>query len=125
MTPPVGVPAMRFWFCSLLVLGAAAATIAADAPAPPSPEAVNAVKAVGGNVLAIAQNDPRLDVTLHLADKDVTDAVLPEVAKLPSVASLNLAKSKITDGGLAAIAGMTTLEKLHLENTGIGDAGLA
>ncbi len=71
---------MRFPFAAVLL--ASTVAVAADAPAPPNPEAVKAVKAVGGNVLAIAQNDPRLDVTLHLADKEVNDAVLVEVAKL-------------------------------------------
>lgn len=90
----------------------------------PDPQVIAAIKAVGGNVLAIAQNDPRLDVSLHLADKEVNDALLAEVAKLPNVVWLNLAGTKITDAGLQHLAGMKSLEKLHLERTNIGDAGL-
>ncbi len=75
---------MRMWHCALVVILGTGMVRAEDA-APPNPEAVAAVKALGGNVMAIAQNDPRLDVTLHLADKDVTDEVLPQVAKLQNV----------------------------------------
>ena len=107
----------------LIVLLAVHGVRAEDAP-PTNPEAVAAIKALGGNVMAIAQNDPRLDVTLHLADKDVTDAALPQVAKLTNVVWLNLARTKITDAGLAAIRDMKTVERLHLEKTAIGDAGL-
>jgi Leucine Rich repeat len=102
--------------------------LADDQPAqevPPLDEAAaQAIKDAGGNVMAIAQNDPRLDVTLHLSDQDITDEHLAIVARLTPVVWLNLAGTKITDDGLAQIAGMKTLEKLHLEKTGIGDAGL-
>lgn len=88
-------------------------------------QSTTAIKALGGSVMALAQNDPRLDVTLHLADKEVTDEALVEIAKLPGVVWLNLAGTKITDDGLKHLAGIKTLEKLHLEKTGISDAGLA
>lgn len=91
---------------------------------PEQQQAVDALKALGGNVMPIAQNDDRLDVTLHLADQDVTDEHLALVAQLPKVAWLNLAGTKITDAGLQHLAGLTTLEKLHLEKTAITDAGL-
>lgn len=100
-----------------LSLGWAHAAFADDA-------AVEAIRAVGGNVLPIAQNDPRLDVTLNLASEDITDEVLVHVAALPDVVWLNLAGTEITDAGLANIAGMATMEKLHLEKTAITDAGL-
>jgi hypothetical protein len=87
--------------------------------------AADALRKLGGNVIAVAQNDPRLDVTLNLAGDAVTDEALTHVAQLPSVIWLNLAGTKITDAGLAKIAGMKSLEKLHLEKTLIGDEGLA
>ncbi len=98
-----------------------------EPPAKPNADAVNALRALGGNVMEIAQNDPRLDVTLHLADQDVTDAHLDHVVQLggAGVVWLNLAGTKITDAGLAKLAGLKSLEKLHLEKTGITDAGLA
>jgi hypothetical protein len=98
---------------------------AADPPPKPDPAVVKALRSVGGNVMEIAQTDSRLDVTLHLADQDVTDDHLRLVAQLPNVAWLNLAGTKITDEGLAVLKTLEGLEKLHLERTGIGDAGLA
>lgn len=86
--------------------------------------AVEAIRSIGGNVMPIAQNDPRLDVTLNLSSEDVTDDMLVNVAALPDVVWLNLAGTEVTDAGLVHIAGMTTLEKLHLEKTAITDAGL-
>lgn len=124
MTHINGEVAMKLWQFVLCLTLFAPGVRAEDTPAPPNPEAVAAIKALGGNVMAIAQNDPRLDVTLHLADKDVTDDALVSVAKLTNVLWLNLARTKITDGGLAAIKDMKTLERLHLEKTSIGDAGL-
>jgi YHS domain-containing protein len=38
---------------------------------------------------------------------------------------LDLANSQISDAGLANLAGLKNLTRLHLENTGVGDAGLA
>ena len=94
----------------LILILAAQVAQAEDVP-PPNPEAVAAIKALGGNVMAIAQNDPHLDVTLHLADKEVTDEALTQVGKLSNVIWLNLARTKITDAGLASIHEMKTLEK--------------
>ncbi len=119
---------IRTLACSVAVLLSVSSAYPADDEQPLTPEqqqAVDALKALGGNVMPIAQNDDRLDVTLHLADSDVTDEHLALVATLPKVAWLNLAGTKITDAGLAQIAGLTSLEKLHLEKTGITDAGLA
>jgi len=107
-------------------LGSTWLTAAETTPAEPvSGPAVEAIRKLGGNILPIAQDDSRLDVSLNLASQDVTDTILPEVAKLPEVVWLNLAGTKITDAGLAALANMKSLEKLHLEKTAIGDAGLA
>lgn len=115
---------MTHRICGLLFGLLLAGTAVADEAPKPDPEVVKAIRALGGNVMEIAQNDSRLDVTLHLADQDVTDEHLQLVAKLPNVVWLNLAGTKITDAGLAAIKELKTLEKLHLERTGIGDAGL-
>jgi hypothetical protein len=107
------------------LMGAVLSPGSLPAQATPNPEAVAAIRKVGGNVLKISQNDPRLDVILHLAGGEVTDEVLAHVARLEGVAWLNLAGTKITNEGLAQLAELKTLEKLHLERTGIGDAGLA
>lgn len=107
----------------LLICGFLPELAAQDVP-PPNPEAVAAIKALGGNVMPIAQNDAHLDVTLHLASGDVTDDALAQVAKLDGIVWLNLAGTKVTDAGLAQLANLKSLEKLHLERTSIGDEGL-
>jgi hypothetical protein len=84
----------------------------------------DAVRKAGGAVRTIAKNVKLKEVTLHLTDKEVTDAVLVHVAGIPDVAWLNLRGTKITDAGLANVGKMKTVTRLHLELTGIGDAGL-
>jgi hypothetical protein len=115
---------MRAYITGFAVVCLCGLASAQDKPAPPNAEAVAAIKAIGGNVMPLAQNDGRLDVTLHLSDKEVKDDALAQVEKLSPVAWLNLANTEITDAGLAHLANLKTLEKLHLEKTGIGDAGL-
>src|SRR5690606_14184092 len=95
----------RSLLAAVMMLSVSTGAVADDAAAGQK-AATDALKALGGNVMPIAQNDDRLDVTLHLADKDVTDEHLALVAKLPKVAWLNLAGTKITDAGLEHLAGL-------------------
>ncbi|ADG66467.1 hypothetical protein Plim_0620 [Planctopirus limnophila DSM 3776] len=83
------------------------------------------VKSKGGQVLALAQTDARLDVSFHLSDQPVTDEQLALLPGLPEVAILNLRGTKITDAGLVHVGTLKNLLKLHLEKTAITDAGLA
>jgi hypothetical protein len=82
------------------------------------------VRKLGGHVLEIAQDDPRVEVAYHLATDKVTDAHLAPLKGLKSMVALNLRGTEITDAGLASIAGLTGLQKLHLEKTKITDKGL-
>ena len=109
-----GESAMKLLQCVLCLALGATGVLGEDAATPPNPEAVAAIKALGGNVMAIAQNDPRLDVTLHLADKEVTDEALKSVGKLANVIWLNLARTKITDAGLASIKEMKKIGRAHV-----------
>ncbi|WP_437188169.1 hypothetical protein SH668x_001599 [Planctomicrobium sp. SH668] len=114
----------------IFAFGICSVEIRAEEPgeAPVSAEvtaATEAIRALGGNVIPLAVSDPRLDVTLNLASKPVTDEALTHVAKLPNVAWLNLAGTNITSEGLKSLSGLKTLEKLRLEKTEIGDEGLA
>ena len=123
----LGVVTMRFTALLVLFSGLAVSVLRADDKPqvpPPNAEAVAAIKALGGNVMQIAQNDAHLDVTLHLASSDVTDDALAQVAKLEGVVWLNLAGTKITSAGLAHIKGMKSLQRLHLEKTEVGDEGV-
>jgi Leucine Rich repeat len=94
-------------------------------PASPDQQKTALIEKAGGRVVAIAQNDPRLEVDFHLQGASVSDAALAAVAGLKDVVQLNLGKTGITDAGLAQIKGMTSLTRLHLEQTKIADKGLA
>lgn len=87
-------------------------------------QATAAIKKLGGQVLELAQNDPRLDVAFHLADGKITDAEVAHVKNLPKTAQLNLRGTEVTDAGLANLKDLKGLVKLHLEKTKITDAGL-
>ena len=86
--------------------------------------AIAKVRQSGGQVLEIAQNDPRLDVAFHLADGDVKDEHLAPLKEMPSLAHLNLRGTKITDTGLAHLKDAKGLARLHLERTAVTDTGL-
>jgi len=114
-------------FYSLIVLTMTAVVgWAQDAPkyTPAEEQAIASLKKLGGLVLEIAQNDPRLDISLHLADVKITDAELAPVKELSKTAHLNLRGTEVTDAGLAALKDLKGLVKLHLEKTKVTDAGL-
>jgi hypothetical protein len=114
------------WGAWLLALQGAA-IVAAQAPPQRSGEqlqAIAAIRAAGGQVLEIAQNDPRLDVAFHLASEEITDEDLQPLRHLSDVVHLNLRGTQITDDGLQYIAHLDQLARLHLERTAIGDQGL-
>lgn len=118
-----------FWSSSGLPLAAmvslALLTAVDDRAAAADPaESIAAIRKLGGLVLPVAQNDPRVDISLHLTDTKIGDDHLLLVAAVPEVASLNLRGTVITDAGLAHLAGLKSLRKLHLERTAVTDAGL-
>lgn len=120
---------MRLLFALAAGLAVAGAVDAQESNTPgersPAEQAAIAkVRESGGQVLEIAQNDPRLDVAFHLADGEITDAHLEPLKDMPSTVWLNLRGTAITDAGLAHLASLKSLEKLHLERTKITDAGL-
>src|SRR6266542_1996753 len=114
---------MRCWNVLLLMAGFVAPLMAQDKPAEkPMPteaekQAIAQIKKIGGLVLEIAQNDPRLDVAFHLADVKVTDAELALVKPLKQTAILNLRGTEVDDAGLSNLAELKGLTKLHLEKT--------
>jgi hypothetical protein len=67
---------------------------------------------------------PKLE-QLWLEGCDVSDAVLPSVAKIPKLKRLNLDHTRVNGSGLHAFAGNTVLESLSLRGTDIDDAALA
>lgn len=84
------------------------------------------IRESGGQVLQLAQNDQRLEVTFHLASSKVTDetiAPLKQIARL--VDTVNLRGTEITDAAGKVLAELPELRRLHLEKTRITDAALA
>ena len=61
---------------------------------------------------------------LILADTQITDVGLKEVAKLQKLKQLYLQRTKITDAGLKEVAHLQQLTYLELYGTQITDAGL-
>jgi len=121
---------MRRWMLLLVAAGFASPLVAQEKPAEkPMPteaekQAIAQIKKLGGLVLEIAQNDPRLDVAFHLADAKITDAEVALVKPLTRTAILNLRGTEVSDAGLANLAELKGLTKLHLEKTKVTDAGL-
>lgn len=100
---------------------------AQDKPMPTEAEknAIAQIRKSGGQVIELAQNDPRLDVAFHLADGKIGDDHLAPLKDLPKLAQLNVRGKEITDAGLVHIKDSKGLIRLHLEKTKVTDAGLA
>ena len=86
-------------------------------------KAIAKLRQLGGLVLELAQNDPRLEVSLQMAEK-FGDEHLALLKDLKNVVHLNLRGQPVTDAQLAQIKDMTTLTRLHLERTKVTDQGL-
>ena len=105
--------------------GSSSATAPVKKGPGPDPAVVAKIEKLGGMIGPVAQNDDHLDINLHLAGANVSDASLTSLAGLKGVVRLDLGTTPITDAGLAKIKGMKDLTELHLEGTKITDAGLA
>jgi len=75
---------------------------------------------------AVAKLIPVADaiVDLDLGGSRITDAALPNVAKMPRVSRLRLENTTVTDQALAPLKQMPKLESLSLYGCPITDAGL-
>lgn len=111
-----------------VVIGTIGLGFATAADKPPLTDAEKAaiaeIRKAGGQVLELAQNDPRLDVAFHLADGKITDEQLVPLKNLPQVAQLNLRGREITNAGLVNLKDLKGLVRLHLEKTKVTDDGL-
>lgn len=87
--------------------------------------AVEAVRSAGGQVLEIAQNDPRLDVAFHLSNVELTPEILKALEGIKGrLAHLNLRSTNLNDELAQHLKPLTELTRLHLEKTAITDAAL-
>lgn len=116
---------IRFAGCLSVVVGILFATAPADAQDSPDAAAVEAVRQTGGQVLEIAQNDPRLDVAFHLSNVKLTPEILKTLEGIKGrLAHLNLRGTNLDDELSQYLKPLTELTRLHLEKTAITDAAL-
>lgn len=113
------------------ITGAALAEEKAATPAAVKIELTDADKAAvaelkksGAQVLELAQNDNRVDVSFHLADAKIGNDHLKPLKGLKFVYSVNVRGKEIDDNGLQLLAETPSLVRLHLEKTKVTDAGL-
>ena len=111
--------------------------------------AIADLERLGGRAVTLAQNDARLDVSLHLGEVTVTaehfaalerlagrlhglnlrgtnvdDALARKLTLLPNLERLHLEKTRITDAALVPVGTLEKLRYLNLYGTGVTDAGL-
>src|SRR5215470_10184284 len=87
-------------------------------------KALAKIQQLGAFAMELAQNDPRLEVSYHLMDKEITVEHLAPLKELKGVVHLNLRGRAVTDAMLAQIKDLTSLTRLHLEKTKVTDKGL-
>lgn len=115
----------RFVLRCCLALCAAFAITPAFSQEAQDAAAVNAVRQTGGQVLEVAQNDPRLDVAFHLSNVELTPDILKTLEGVKGrLAHLNLRGTNLNDEMSQALKPLTELTRLHLEKTAITDAAL-
>jgi len=87
-------------------------------------KALARIRQLGGLVLELAQNDPRLEVSYLQTEGQITDEHLALLKDLKGLVHLDLRGQPVTDAQLAYLKPLTELTHLHLENTKITDKGL-
>lgn len=93
---------------------------------PQDQAAVQAVRESGGQVLELAQNDPRLDVAFHLSNVELRPEIMNSLEGIKGrLAHLNLRGTNLNDELAQYLKPLTELERLHLEKTAVSDAALA
>jgi len=95
-------------------------------PLPSLPQgALDKLKQTGALVMALAQNDPRLQVNFLSVKGKTTDSYLEALTPLKDyVVWLNLSNTQITSEGLKHLSALNKLERLNLSKTKIDDIGL-
>src|SRR5437588_11904700 len=84
-------------------------------------KALAKIQQMGAFAMELAQNDPRLEVSYHLMDKEITAENLAPLKELKGIVHLNLRGRAVTDDMLAPVKDLTALVRLHLEKTKVTD----
>jgi internalin A len=87
-------------------------------------KAVAFVEKLGGVVTRDDKLPGKPVVKVNLADTNVTDAGLKELAPLKNLTILYLNETKVTDAGLKELAPLKNLTWLNLRDTQVTDTGL-
>src|SRR5262249_37060449 len=108
----------RISFVAVLFL--VTARLPAQEKAPPQRtdtenKALAKIQQLGASAMELAQNDPRLEVSYHLMDKEITAEHLAPLKDLKGVVHINLRGRAVTDDMLSQVQGLTSLTRLHLE----------
>ena len=82
------------------------------------------VRELGGWATPCDRLNPLACVHVDLSEREVTEAALRQLGRLPRIGTLRLDGSSIRDGGLEHIGNLAQLQRLSLDNTEITDAGL-
>src|SRR5262245_23977591 len=101
----------------LLVAGLVAADEAED-------RAIAVIEKLGGSFVRDEKKAEQPVVMVRLADTQVTDAGLKELAALKQLEVLSLERTNVTDAGLKELAALKQLQALILRGTKVTDAGL-
>jgi hypothetical protein len=88
-------------------------------------KALAKIQQLGAFAMELAQNDPRLEVSYHLMDKEITVEHLTPLKELKGIVHLNLRGRAVTNDMLAQVKDLKSLTRLHLEKTKVSDKGLA
>ncbi len=85
--------------------------------------AINASSLTDPQIKLLTPLAPQI-VWLKLGETKITDASMPEIARLKNLNKLHLEYTQIGDAGLANLKGLAYLEYLNLIGTKVTDAGL-
>src|SRR5437588_12596892 len=78
-------------------------------------KAIAKVQQLGGLVLELAQNDPRLEVSYQQRDQKFTEECLVPLKDLKGLVHLNLRGQDVSDPMTVHLKPLTALTRLHLE----------
>ena len=95
-----------------------------QSPAAREEKAVQAIEALGGDVVRDETPPGRPVVEVILARTQVTDSDLKDLQELKDLQKLQLFETDITDAGLKDLKELKGLQALNLSSTEITDAGL-
>jgi hypothetical protein len=87
-------------------------------------KAIEAIEELGGECSSGDDEEDDSVVSVTLADKPATDAILAQLKSFPKLRSLDLSRTQITDAGLVHLKKLNQLQTLTLTGTKVTNAGV-